>query len=68
MVKYRVIYQNVIYRVLEIDGKPYPDYKENEIGVKKCKAMMCLLALNEDGELIHICDEAWRFQFVKEVE
>lgn len=68
MVKYRVIYKNVIYRVLEIDGRPFPDFKEGETGVKKCKGMIGLLALNEDGELINIYDEAWLFQFVKGVE
>ena len=67
MTKYRVIYQNVIYRVLEITHMPYPKYEENEVGIKKAKGMMMVAALNEDGELIHILDEAWRFQFLKEV-
>lgn len=34
-------------------------------GIKKATGMVGLLALNEDGELIHIFDEAWCFQFVK---
>lgn len=53
--------------MLEIDCRPYPAFKENETGVKKAKGMVGMLALNEDGEMIHIYDEAWMFQFVKEV-
>lgn len=68
MIKYRVIYHNVLYRVLDIECRPYPKYEENETGIKKTNGMVGLLALNEDGELVHIFDEARCFQFVKEVD
>lgn len=66
MVKYKVIYKNAIYRVIEIQCRPFPEYKENETGIKKVKGLVGLLALNEDGELINIFDEAWCFQFIKD--
>lgn len=68
MIKYKVIYHNILYRVLEIDSRPFPIFGENETGIKKADGMVGLLAINEDGELIHIFDEAWCFQFVKDIE
>lgn len=68
MIKFRVIYHNAIYRVIEIMRMPFTKFEENETGIKKAKGMVELIALNEDGELIHILDEAWCFQFLKEIE
>lgn len=61
---FKVIYKDRIFNAVcfydfEWDtGKP-----KNNSNIKKFKEIT-ILALNEDGEIILITDESWRFQFV----
>lgn len=71
MSRYKVLYQNAIYRcvaLIRIPMQKVPELKSNEecaTGIFPAKGMIELLALNEDGELIFLHDEAWCFQFFK---
>ena len=67
--RFRVIYQNRVLNALCIMDIWMPDgtdSRDRETTVKP--KMLEVLAVNEDGEIISIYDEAWTFQFVPVIE
>lgn len=64
---YKVIYKERVLRTLalmyvEFEDGDYPDLGK----VSKPKAVE-VLAINEDGNIVSIMDEAWMFQFIPEI-
>ena len=60
--RYKVIYGDRVLNAVYLESyemKEYPGLG----GVSKFK-QITVVAINEDGTLVAICDEAWRFQFV----
>jgi hypothetical protein len=63
--RFKVVYgEKVLHAIslqgVELDGD-YEKRKQNTINKPKC---LTILAINEDGNIIEIHDEAWMFQFI----
>lgn len=60
---FKVIYNERVLRALSVDyidfGEGYP-----ELGKTVKAKTVSIFAINEDGNIVNICDEAWRFQLV----
>lgn len=60
---FKVIYNERVLRALSLDsielGEGYP-----EVGKSQKAKFLSIFAINEDGNVVAICDEAWRFQFI----
>ena len=60
---FKVIYNERVLRALSVDyidlGEGYP-----ELGKTQKAKTLSIFAINEDGNIVAICDEAWRFQFI----
>lgn len=64
---YKAVYKERVLRPLalmtvEFEDGDYPDYGK----VSKPKVIE-VLAINEDGNIVSIMDEAWMFQFIPEI-
>ena len=61
---YRVIHGQKVLNAVALEGVIYADdfNVENETVVKP--KFLGVLAINEDGNIVLIHDEAWRFQFI----
>ena len=61
---YRVIHGQKVLNAVALEGVIYADdfNEENETIVKP--KFLGVLAINEDGNIVLIHDEAWRFQFI----
>lgn len=62
--RFKVVYgEKVLNAValagIELKGNEFPP----KVGVQSPK-FLCVLAINEDGNIIQIYDEAWMFQFL----
>ena len=58
--RFKVIYGDRVLNAIALDGVAFDDSDTN---VRPAKHML-VVAINEDGNIILIEDEAWRFQFV----
>lgn len=65
--RFKVVYGDKVLNAVALTdylfgekGYPNPD---SECVIHKLK-FITILAINEDGNIIAICDEAWRFQFI----
>lgn len=59
---FKVIYNNRVLRALTIHGYEFEDFKDHETQHKL--TYMELVALNEEGQIVRIRDEAKKFQFL----
>lgn len=62
----KVVHGERIYRALAIVG--WSEERPDGEGRESCRMpkRMAVMALNEDGQVILLEDEAWRFQFLTE--
>ena len=66
--RYKVVYGDKVLHAVALDGLMFPESvypfcgKPDTTIIKP--AQLCVLAINEDGNLVAINDEAWRFQFI----
>lgn len=65
--KFKVVYGEKVLNAVALtdyffDGNAYPN-PDSKCIIHKLK-FITIWAINEDGNLIAICDEAWRFQFL----
>lgn len=64
---YKVIYKERVLRTLALMSVEFEDGDYTDLGkVSKPKAVE-VLAINEDGNIVSIMDEAWMFQFIPEI-
>lgn len=64
--RFKVVYNDRIYNAVALSNMEFKTIREGEeppSPIYKPK-MIELIALNEDGNIIIIYDEAWRFQFL----
>lgn len=65
--RYKVIYADKVMNAIALQDviyydKCYPNPAAEHIIFKP--EFLCVLVINEDGNVITICDETWRFQFI----
>ena len=65
--RFKVVYGEKVLNAVALtdylfkeNNYPHPDSK----GCIQKLAFITVWAINEDGNIIAICDEAWRFQFI----
>lgn len=66
---YKVIYGDKVLNAVALDEVNFGEYDET-IDFEKCRKttikpkFLGVLAINEDGNIVRIHDEAWCFQFI----
>lgn len=60
--RYKVVYGDKVLNAVCLDS--YDIGKHPQLGESSKFKEITVIAINEDGNLVVICDEAWRFQFV----
>lgn len=65
---FKVVYKERVLRVVCIDGIDFGEDFPPEIGKVEVPKFIEIIAINEDGNLVSIRDEAWMFQFIPVVE
>ena len=66
--RFKVIYGNKVLNAIALMGVQMPDNigQGERSTVEKPKSIE-IFAINEDGNIISIEDEAWRFQFIPNI-
>jgi hypothetical protein len=64
---YKVIYDGAVFNCLSIDFLQVSFYETSETGIKKAE-MLSVIIIDSDNNVSTILDEAWKFQFVREVK
>lgn len=63
--RFKVIYGNKVLNAVALDGVDLEDITpETDAKCVLQTKFISLFAINEDGNMVLIRDEAWRFQFV----
>ena len=68
--RFKVIYSDRVLHALALENVEYRKdewpgaRKENETKTVTKPVFLTVLCLNEDGNIVTLYDEAWRFQFV----
>lgn len=65
--KYRVVYGETVLNALAIISFIFSEDKNTERRTIRKPDFLVVMALNEDGNVILIEDETWRFQFIPRV-
>ncbi len=63
---WKVIYNNIIYRVMEV--RPNFNALIGERKKIEKPKFLDVIVINEDGEIVLLYDEAWCFQFIRDRE
>lgn len=61
--RFKVVYSEKVFKALSLQEVVFPDNTNMEATHKKPKIIE-ILAINEDGNIVALRDEAWMFQFV----
>lgn len=63
--RFKVIYKDRVLKAIAIIDLEFEDdtYDDNRKTIEKAKFLE-ILAVNEDGNIVSIWDEAWKFQFL----
>ena len=64
--RFKVVYGDRVLNAIALEGVVYKDghYPSIDQKVQTKPSFLTVLAINEDGNIIAICDEAWMFQFL----
>ena len=63
--RFKVIYGNRVLNAVALDGIDLEDFSpETDAKCVLQSKFISMFAINEDGNIVLIRDEAWRFQFV----
>ena len=62
--KFKVIYQDKVLRAIALDYLEFAETKEIKIPACEKPKFIGVLAINEDGQVVSLRDEAWMFQFI----
>ena len=65
---FKVVYKERVLRALSLVGVTFKDDNIPEIGKTTKPQAIEILVINEDGNIVSIFDEAWRFQFIPAIE
>lgn len=60
--RYKVVYGDKVLNAVSLESWEIKEYPQ--LGGNSKFKQITIFAINEDGNLVVICDEAWRFQFV----
>ncbi len=61
--KYKVVYGETVFKAISLQRVEFAEDTDWKATFKKPKFIE-ILAINEDGNIISIYDEAWMFQFI----
>lgn len=61
---YKVVYKERVLRALALMGVEFEDGAYPDMGKTSKPKAIEILAINEDGNIVSITDEAWMFQFI----
>lgn len=68
LTRYKVVYNDRVLRALCLENvyydATYPDHRPDGRACLVKPEHLTLLAINDDGNLVAICDKAYRFQFI----
>ena len=65
--RFKVIYRERVLNALCLENVMFPEGKypnPNERGSYFKPQFLSVMVINEDGNIVVICDEAWMFQFI----
>ena len=65
--RFKVVYGERVLNALSLEDVMYPDGKYPHPENKGCcfkPQFLSVMAINEDGNIVVFCDEAWMFQFL----
>lgn len=64
--RFKVVYGDRVLNALALDGVTFaePTDTDGHTRVQVHATHLSVVAINEDGNMVLIADEAWRFQFV----
>lgn len=60
--RYKVVYGDKVLNAVFLESYEIREYPHS--GETSKFKQITVVAINEDGSLVAICDEAWRFQFI----
>lgn len=61
---FKVVYRERVLRAIALMGWNPGDEPQWEVGKTTKPKVIEILAVNEDGNIVSIVDEAWMFQFI----
>lgn len=69
LTKYKVVYNDRVLRALCLENVQYamgryPDPRDDDRASVVKPEYLTVMAINDDGNLVAICDKAYRFQFI----
>lgn len=65
--RFKVVYGERVLNAICLDQVVYPENKyphPDEQGCYFKPKFLAVMVINEDGNIVTICDEAWMFQFI----
>lgn len=69
--KYKVAYKDRVLKALELqeiiwdeNGRPTPPKNEEDRALRVKPKYLCVLIINDDGNIEALYDQAWKFQFI----
>lgn len=65
---FKVVYKERVLRAVCLDAIDFGEDWPPEIGKVDVPKFITIIAINEDGNIVVIRDEAWMFQFIPVVE
>ena len=60
--RFKVVYGDKVLNAVFLESYEIREYPHS--GETSKFKQLTVVAINEDGSLVAICDEAWRFQFI----
>lgn len=60
--RFKVVYGDKVLNAVFLESYEIREYPH--LGETSKFKQLTVIAVNEDGNLVAICDEAWRFQFI----
>ena len=65
---FKVVYKARVLRAVCLDSIDFAENWPPEIGKVDVPKFITIIAINEDGNIVVLRDEAWMFQFIPVVE
>lgn len=67
--RFKVVYGEKVLHVISLQGVEFDgDWETHKANLINKPKFITILAINEDGNVIEIHDEAWMFQFIPIVQ
>lgn len=65
--RFKVVYREKVLNAIALENVMYPEKKYPTPAANGCyfkPQFLSVMVINEDGNIVVICDEAWMFQFI----